>query len=107
MIITEIRRSHAGGRNPPKPSLVEINTRTFRLALYLVYDSIIKRMKRGEDVLVNASEFSISQLMMLARSAYTHDVTLRLTNGPFRVEDALAVQRAGRGHVERSGQRAA
>jgi len=72
-----------------------------------VYDSIIKRMERGEDVFVDASEFSIRQLMMLARSAYTHDVTLRITNGPFGMEEALAVQRAGRGHVERAGQRAA
>lgn len=72
-----------------------------------VYDSIIQRIERGEDVTVDANHFDISQLMMLARAAFTHDVTLRLANGPFRVEDALAVRRAGRGHVERAGPRAA
>jgi len=72
-----------------------------------VYDFIIKRIERGEDVIVDARHFSISQLMMLARAAFSNDVTLRLANGPFRVEDALAVRRAGRGHVERAGHRAA
>ncbi len=72
-----------------------------------VYDSIIKRIERGEDVTVDASYFDISQLMVLARAAFSNDVTLRLANGPFRVEDALAVRRAGRGHVERAGPRAA
>jgi len=37
---------------------------------------------------------------MLARAAHAHRATLHLQNGPFRVEEALAVQRAGRGHVE-------
>lgn len=107
MIVTAIHRSGPVLRNLLELRGVDANTCTLRLPLYLVYDSVIERIRRGEDVLVNAAEFSISQLMMLARSAYTYDVTLHLTNGPFRVEEALAVQRAGRGHVERASQRAA
>jgi hypothetical protein len=73
----------------------------------VVYDSIIRRIEDGEDVTVDARHFDIAQLMMLARAAFSHDVKLRLMNGPFRVEEALAVRRAGRGHVEHAGQRAA
>jgi len=64
------------------------------------FGAAVQNIERGDDVTVDASLFSVSQLMMLARAAHAHRATLHLQNGPFRVEEALAVQRAGRGHVE-------
>lgn len=64
------------------------------------YGNAVQNIETGGDVMVDASVFSVSQLMMLARAAHAHRATLLLKNGPFRVEDALAVQRAGRGHVQ-------
>ncbi|PEN14051.1 hypothetical protein CRI94_08395 [Longibacter salinarum] len=72
-----------------------------------MYDTVVKRIEGGDDVIVDASDFTVSQLMMLARAAHAHDATIRIMNGPFRMEDAMAVRRAGRGHVEYAGPHAA
>jgi hypothetical protein len=63
------------------------------------YDTLVKKIESGQDVSADAEQFSVEQLMMLARSAHAHDVTLSLDNGPYKMEDAIAVRRAGRGHV--------
>ncbi|HHP7238585.1 hypothetical protein [Longibacter sp.] len=72
-----------------------------------VYDPTIKRLKRGDDVVIDAGNFTVTQLMMLARAAHAHEARLRIVNGPFRVEDAMAIRRAGRGHVSYVGPHAA
>jgi 3-methyladenine DNA glycosylase Mpg len=72
-----------------------------------VYNAVIKRIERGEAVVIDAAEFTVTQLMMLARAAHAHRAQVRICNGPFRVEDAMAVRRAGRGHVEYAGPKAA
>ena len=63
------------------------------------YDILAKKIESGQDVSVDAEQFTVEQLMMLARAAYAHDVTLSVANGPYTMEDAMAVRRAGRGHV--------
>lgn len=63
------------------------------------YDTLVKKIESGEDVTADADAFTVEQLMMLARSAYANDVTLSVLNGPQSMEDAIAVRRAGRGHV--------
>jgi len=72
-----------------------------------VYDPTIKRLKGGDDIVVDAGNFTVTQLMMLARAAHAHRARLRIANGPFRVEDAMAIRRAGRGHVSYVGPHAA